>query len=43
MGDWDQDGLMDIVGTDGVRNLVLVGWNHGGGEFHPRQLASDRL
>jgi FG-GAP-like repeat len=32
-GDWDQDGLMDIVGTDGVRNLALVGWNQRGGNF----------
>ena len=32
-GDWDQDGLMDVVGTNGVLNLALVGWNHGGGTF----------
>jgi len=32
-GDWDQDGLMDIVGTNGVLDLALVGWNHGGGNF----------
>jgi len=32
-GDWDQDGLVDIVGTDGVRNLALVGWNRGAGNF----------
>ena len=32
-GDWDQDGLMDIVGTDGVQNLALIGWNQGGGNF----------
>ena len=32
-GDWDQDGLMDVVGTDGVLDLALVGWNHGGGNF----------
>ena len=24
---------MDLVGTDGVYNLALVGWNHGGGNF----------
>ena len=32
-GDWDQDGLMDVVGTNGVLDLALVGWNHGGGNF----------
>ncbi len=32
-GDWDQDGLVDIAGTDGVRNLALVGWNRGAGNF----------
>ena len=32
-GDWDQDGLMDVVGTNGLLNLALVGWNHGGGNF----------
>jgi hypothetical protein len=32
-GDWDQDGLMDIVGTNGLLSLALVGWNHGGGNF----------
>jgi hypothetical protein len=31
-GDWDQDGLMDIVGTD-VLHLAFVGWNQGGGNF----------
>ena len=32
-GDWDQDGLMDFVGTNGVLHLALVGWNHGEGNF----------
>ena len=32
-GDWNQDGLMDIAGTDGVLSLVLVGWNQGAGNF----------
>ena len=32
-GDWDQDGLMDVVGINGLLNLALVGWNHGGGNF----------
>ena len=31
--DWDQDGIMDLVGTDGVYNLALVGWNQGGANF----------
>jgi FG-GAP-like repeat len=31
-GDWDQDGLMDIVGTD-VLHLAFVGWNQGGANF----------
>jgi hypothetical protein len=32
-GDGDQDGLVDVVGTNGVLNLALVGWNQGGGNF----------
>ena len=32
-GDWDQDGLMDVVGINGLLDLALVGWNHGGGNF----------
>jgi hypothetical protein len=31
--DWDHDGLMDIVGTNGALDLALVGWNQGGGNF----------
>lgn len=31
-GDWDRDGLTDIVGTD-VLHLALLGWNQGGGNF----------
>jgi hypothetical protein len=32
-GDWDQDGLMDIVGTNQVLSLALLGWNQGAGNF----------
>jgi hypothetical protein len=32
-GDWDQDGLMDVVGTNPLLDLALVGWNQGAGNF----------
>jgi len=31
--DWDGDGLVDVVGTNGNANVALVGWNRGGGTF----------
>ena len=42
-GDWDQDGLMDVVGTNGVLNLALVGMEPRRGQFHLCQLPSGRL
>ncbi len=31
--DWNLDGLLDIVGSNGVSNMALVGMNSGGGHF----------